>query len=254
MSELISVMITAAEARQNAIFSRPDSSADLHKSFTCPKCSKSEARQGALANHVAVHHPELRGLDLVFYTILYNPESDTLKIDTKHPCSRKVEVKHVTRSHTQVAAAKACSSPKPRKRRNEKLLPAQRKRATSQGQVDLQQPPQPANTGEITELQRQLADAKAATAEAKVEIAIAKAEGLEKLLAERTRQEERYDQAQEVKNQQVNELLQVTKQQSETAKLMTKALVPDQGLIQVKSLEAMQKTSNEFHAFKNASR
>ena len=135
-----------------------------------------------------------------------------------------------------------------------KVLPVQSKRATTQGHVDVQQPPQPADTAQITELQRQLADAKAAAAEAKVEIAVARAEGLEKLLAERTRQEERYDQAQEVKNQQVNELLQVTKQQSEAATMMTKALVPDQRLIQVRSLEAGQKSSNEFHAFKNASR
>lgn len=134
------------------------------------------------------------------------------------------------------------------------LLPAQRKRATTQGHADVQQPPQPADTAQITELQRQLADAKAAAAEARVEIAVAKADGLEKLLAERTRQEERYDQAQEVKNQQVNELIQVTKQQSEAATMMTKAFVPDQRLIQLKSLDAMQKASNEFHAFKNASR
>ncbi len=244
-----------ADERKTAIFSKPTSRADLHKSFSCPKCNKSNARQGALAEHVAAQHPELLGVDLTFYTVMYDPQSDIVKVDRKYSCSRKVKVKHEPHHGSEVRQARPRGRPSaPKRRCNEGSSRVHSKRAATQGRATQQQPPQQAEAAKISELQSQLAEARVAAAEAKAETAVARADGLEQVLAEKSKQEERYDQAQKVKNEQMNQLIQITQQQNETANAMSKAFAVDQLSVRVRSVEGAQKASNQFHAFKNASR
>ncbi len=241
-----------AEARQYAIFSKPDSKSDLHKSFACPACNKRDARQGAVANHAVARHLELHGAELAFYTVVYNPESDEVLVDSDHKITRMVEPR-LTPQHKPTSKPPQASniqpSPKARKRRHMCPSPRRSMRTSGPSHGPQQQQPQQqqhADTAKISDLHAQLADARVAVAEAK-------AEGLQQLLAERGRQQERHDQAQRVKDEQINELIQVTKQQTETTNTMSKALAIDERAIRVKSVEGAQKASNEFHAFKNAS-
>ncbi len=251
--------VTAADAiadeRKTAIISTPNSRADQNKSFSCPKCNKSINRQGALAEHVAAQHPELLGVDLTFYTVMYDSQSDTVKVDPEYSCTRKVVVKHEPHHGSEVRQARPRRRQSaPKKRRNEGCSTVHSKRAATQGRATQQQPSQQAEAAKISELQSQLAEARVAAAEAKVETAVARADGLAQVLAEKSKQEERYDQAQQAKNEQMNQLIQITQQQNETANTMSKAFAVDQSSVRVRSVEGAQKASNQFHAFKNASR
>ena len=251
--------VTAADAiadeKKTAIFSTPNSRADQNKSFSCPKCNKSINRQGALAEHVAAQHPELLGVDLTFYTVVYDSQSDTVKVDPEYSCTRKVIGKQEPHHGTEVRQARPRRRQSaPKKRRNEGCSTVHNKRLATQGRATHQQPPQQADAAKVSELQSQLAEARVAAAEAKVQTAVATAHGLEQVLAEKSKQEERYDQAQKVKDEQMNQLIQITQQQSEAASAMSKAFAVYQLSVRVRTVEGAQKTSNEFHAFKNASR
>ncbi len=244
-----------ADERETAIFSTPKSRADGNKFFSCPRCTKSNNRPGALAEHVAAQHPELLGVDLTFYTVTYDPQSDTVKVGPEYSCTRKVVVKHEPHRESEVRQARPRRRQSaPKKRRDEGCSTVHSKRIATQGRATQQQPPQQAEAAKISELQSQLVEARVAAAEAKAEMAVARADGLEQVLAEKSKQEERYDQAQKVKNEQMNQLIHITQQQSETANAMSKAFAVDQLSVRVRSVEGAQKASNQFHAFKNASR
>ena len=244
-----------ADERETAIFSKPNSRADGNKFFSCPKCTKSKNRQSALTEHVAAQHPELLGVDLTFYTVTYDPQSDTVKVGPEYSCTRKVIVKDEPHHGSEIRQARPKRRQSaPKKRCNEGCSTVHSKRAATQGRAAQQQPLQQAETAKISELQGQLTEARVAAAEAKAGVAVARADGLEQVLAEKSKQEERYDQAQKVKNEQMNQLIHITKQQSETANAMSKAFAVDQLSVRVRSVEGATKASNQFHAFKNASR
>lgn len=228
-----------------AVLSKPDCKSDSGKCFDCPMCQKSTSRQSGMAKHMSIH-PELHGVEIVFYSVVYSPQTDEVSVDAGHPVKWPI-VRPLSTFAPRTPQQKSST----KKRQHPGSSSSPRKLVSTQS---LHAPQSRADTARIMDLQTQLADAKVATAEAHTSRAVAEAEGLKQLLAEKHRQDERLDQAQKVKDAQINELVQITKQQSEAANTMTKALALDHRSIRVKSVEAAQTTSNEYHAFNNASR